>query len=407
MLTLAWRNLWRQRRRSLVTAGAVGTVVTLSILYYSLGGASTNSMYQSLTEGTGQIQVHVTGYRDLREFGTLLIEDAESVRAMIEASVDGAEVIGVLEVPSLLAGEDRSRGIVLSGQDWTPALLDRFTNQSLSAGRFLEEDELEGIVLGEALANALEVGLGDEVFAYAPGTEGFGAAAYTVVGLLDLLDANYEGRAAFISLGAAQELAAPGAITRFELHYPELVRLDQDTKIATVRDELRASLNDYSVESWQELNPSLVRLLDAIGPMMAALNIIFFILAGLLVINTIYLSLMERIHEFGIIISLGANGHKVMGMITLESVLLCVTGAVVGTGAGLAGVAYLSRGFTFPGLEEYYASFGLNPVFYASITPEQVLFSIAFALATGSLAALWPASMAARLEPVEAMRFTT
>ena len=116
---------------------------------------------------------------------------------------------------------------------------------------------------------------------------------------------------------------------------------------------------------------------------------------------------MERIHEFGIIISLGAHGHKVMGMITLESVLLCVTGAVVGTGAGLAGVAYLSRGFTFPGLEEYYASFGLNPVFYASITPEQVLFSIAFALATGSLAALWPASMAARLEPVEAMRFTT
>lgn len=406
MFVLAWRNLWRHRRRSLVTLSAVAVVVVLSLIYYGFGGASTNSMYQNLTENGGQIQVRVPDYRELREFDRLLIRDAETVRATLLESGEGGEVVGVLEVPSLLAGEDRSRGIVVVGQDWTPGVLDRVITPNLADGRFLADGEIDGIVLGASLARALEVEVGGEVFAYAPGTEGYGAGAYTVVGTVDLLDGAFESRAAFLTLPAAQELAAPGAVSRFELHYPELVRLDQDVQTAEIRDQLQAALPQLSVEDWRQLNPSLVRLLDLLGPLMAFVNVIFFLLAGLLVVNTIYLSLMERIHEFGVIISLGANGRKVMGMITLESVLLCVTGAVVGMGIGLTWLAFLSRGIRFPGLDEYYASFGLNPVFYLSITPTQALFSFAFAVGIGVLAALWPASVAARLEPVEAMRFT-
>ena len=406
MMVLAWRNLWRHRRRSLVTIGAVAVVVTLSLIYYGFGGASLNSMYQSLTEGGGQIQVHVPDYRDLREFDRLLIRDADAVRETLSANAEGGEVVGVLEIPSLLAGEDRSRGIVLIGQDWTPAVQSRLIESNLSDGRSLADGELDGIVLGASLAKALEVAVGGEVFAYAPGTEGYGAGAYTVVGIVDLLDAGFESRAAFMTLPAAQELAAPGAVSRFELHYPELVRLDQDVQTPLIRDRLRQQLPQLSIEEWRELNPTLVRLLDVIGPLMAVVNVIFFLLAGLLVVNTIYLSLMERIHEFGVIISLGANGRKVVAMITLESMFLTMTGAAVGLAVGLTWLAFLSRGVRFPGLDEYYASFGLSPVFYLSITPAQALFSVSFAIAIGILAALWPASVAARLEPVEAMRFT-
>ncbi len=406
MMVLAWRNLWRHRRRSLVTMSAVAVVVTLSLIYYGFGGASLNSMYQNLTEGSGQIQVHVPGFRDLREFDRLLIRDAAAVREILTANSEGGEVVGVLEVPSLLAGEDRSRGIVLIGQDWTPAVRSRLIDANLTEGRSLEDGELGGIVLGAALAKALEVRIGNEVFAYAPGTEGYGAGAYTVVGIVDLLEAAFEARAAFLTLPAVQELAAPGSVSRFEIHYPELVRLDQDVQTPLIRDQLRQLLPQLNVEEWRELNPALVRLLDAIGPLMAVVNVIFFLLAGLLVVNTIYLSLMERIHEFGVIISLGANGRKVITMITLESMLLTITGAAAGLAIGLTWLAFLSRGVRFPGLDEYYASFGLNPVFYLTITPAQAMFTVSFAIAIGILAALWPASVAARLEPVEAMRFT-
>jgi ABC-type antimicrobial peptide transport system permease subunit len=73
---------------------------------------------------------------------------------------------------------------------------------------------------------------------------------------------------------------------------------------------------------------------------------------------------------------------------------------------GLAAVGLMARGFTVPGLEHYYASFGMDPTMYASIGPGQVLLAVGLALASGVLAALWPASLAAKLEPAEAMRFT-
>lgn len=406
MLTLAWRNLWRQRRRSLVTAGALALVVMLTLLYYSIAGASVNSFYQNVTETSGHIHVNPPDYRSTREFDRRLIRDADALRDVLAAEAPEAVTVGLLEVPGLLSGEVRSRGILLVGRDWPEPLRNTYISDNLSSGRFIEADELDTIVLGESLAQALGVGLGDEVYAYTPGTEGFGAAAYTVVGLISMLDSAVEVQTAHISLAAAQELAAPESVTRFELYFPQLRRLVDDTLAAETSARLSAILPDYQVESWQELDPMLLELVNSIGPITMVVTVIFFILAGLLVVNTIYLSLMERIREFGVIISLGAAGRKVMRMITLESLLICVLGAGVGLIVGLLIVARLSQGFVFPGLEEYYASFGMNPVFYATVSTAQIITAFSFAVVTGILAALWPASIAAKLEPVEAMRFT-
>lgn len=406
MLALAWRNLWRQRRRSLLTVAAVAFVVMVSLLYYGIGGASINSMYQRLTSQLGHLQVRAAGYRELRDFRDLLIRDAEGVRQKLEAEAPQGAWVGVLEVPALLSGETRARGVLLSGRDWPDALRADWEDD-LSAGRFVEAGDLEGVVLGASLAQSLEVALGDEVYAYAPGTESYGAAAYRVVGLLSLDDVNLEARAAYLSLAAAQELAAPGAVTRFELHRPELRQIRDDSQTEATAARLGTALGaGYSVETWRELEPSLVAILKIIDPLMYVVTLIFFVLAGLLVLNTIYLGLIERIREFGVILSLGARGAQVIGMILLESLLLCLSGAVSGLGLGLGLVAYLSRGFSIPGLEAYYASFGLNPVFYPAVGAGQVAFALLFTVATALLAALWPALLAARLEPAEAMRHT-
>ncbi len=209
-----------------------------------------------------------------------------------------------------------------------------------------------------------------------------------------------------VSLAAAQALAAPDAVSRFEVHFPQVRRVQDDAVATAAATAIRRAAPGLSVETWRELEPVLVRILDSIRPLMAVVSVIFFVLAGLLVVNSVYLGMVERIHELGVLMSLGASGRRVMGLITLESVLMCGAGALLGTAAGLPLVGVLARGFTFPGLERYYASFGMDPVFYASIRPDEVAFAVLFALGTGVLAALWPASLASRLEPVEAMRFT-
>ena len=407
MIALAWRNLWRQRRRSLISLLAVALVVLFAIVMYSFGGAMTNGMYQDLTDEVGNVQIHTEGYRDAPGFDEGLLKNEREVREAVSEVLPDAVAVGSLQVPGLIAGEERSRGLAVQGQDW-PALLRKDFVDYLAEGSFVEGDNVTGIMLGRSLATALKVGLGDDVYVYAPGVTGYGAAAYTVEGLLDFDDPNREINAAYLSLTAAQELAAPGALSRLELHFPGVNTLEQDAQTSDELTALRGALGDgLVVEGWREIDPSLATMVNFLTPVLVVYSLIFFVLAGLLVLNTVYLSTLERIREFGVIISLGARGQRVMGMVTLESLLMCLSGAAIGLAIGLSFVALGSGGFKFPGYtEEMMAEFGLPSVFYLSVEPWQVLLAAGFAVATALLAALWPARIAANTEPAEAMRYT-
>ncbi len=404
MWALAWRNIWRQKSRSLITAVVVGFVVASSLAYFGLLEAFKNGMFQRLTENAGHISVRVHGYQEIREFDRLLIRDAAHKQAALQASAQDAEVKAVLEVPALLAGEVRSRGVGLLGENAPPSQLQRFSDQYLAEGRLPDRDSLEEIALGQALAKALDVKLGSTVYAFALGTEGMGAMAYWVVGLLDLPEQSLEARFAYLPLPAAQKLAAPGAVTEFQIYLPELRRLVDEVQIDPLKARLSTVLGGgLSVEHWREANPSMASYISIIDPVILLFDTLFFLLAGLLLVNTIYLGLMERIREFGIIIALGATRFQVMGMVMVESLALVLSGGSVGFVLGLALVWRMSKGFSLPNAESY-AEFGTPLVMYGAITPEQVLITLAFILGTAILAALWPAWVAGRLQPIEAMR---
>jgi ABC-type antimicrobial peptide transport system permease subunit len=141
--------------------------------------------------------------------------------------------------------------------------------------------------------------------------------------------------------------------------------------------------------------------------MMLIFAAIFFGLSGLLVVNSIYLGLLERTRELGVIVALGAGPGRMTRMVVTESLVLCVTGALLGLVLGLLTVAGLAGGFS---LDQLYGGlggeFGLPQVIYLSLSTGDTIVTLIFALVTGLLAAWWPARVAARLEPVEAMRFT-
>ncbi len=407
MIALAWRNLWRQRHRSLIAVFAVAIVVWIAILLFAMGGALKNSFYQDLTEQVGHVQVQVAGHENARDFGAGLIRGASALRAQLQRLAPDADLVATLRAPALVAGEDRSRGIAIIGQGWPASLRDAFRDDHLVAGTFLTPGDTAHIVLGRSLASALELELGDPVFVYAPGSEGIGAAAYTLAGLLSFDDPNREIAAAYLTLVAVQELAAPDAIERLELHYPELRTTRADAAASRVAERLALELGPgLDVRHWSAIDPAFTAIVNFIVPMMVVMSLIFFVLAGLLVLNTIYLSTLERVREFGVLIALGAQGRTVIGIVTLESVLLCVSGAALGLVAGLGMVAWLADGFTVPGMAAIYAEVGLSPVLYPSVEPWQVLLAVGFAVTTAILAAFGPARLAATIEPTEAMRYT-
>ena len=408
MLELAWRNLWRQGRRSLISLSAVALVVLFATVMYSLGGAVTNAMYGDLTAEVGNAQIRPKGYRDARTFDDGLLKGAASLRRTARQTAPDAAIVGALQVPGLVAGETRSRGLAVQGQDWPELLKKDFVNDHLAKGRFVAGDNVTGIMLGQSLATALKVGLGDEVYVYTPGTDGYGAAAYTVEGLLSFSDPRQEIGAAYLSLVAAQELAAPDGLSRLELHFPGINTLEQDAQTVSALAQLKNALPPgATVETWRQLDPSLATLVNFFTPVLVVMSLIFFVLAGLLVLNTVYLSTLERVREFGVMISLGARGRQIMGMVTLESLLMCLLGAVLGLALGLGFVALGSRGLALPGYaEDILAEVGLPSVVYLSVEPWQLLLAVGFAVLTALFAALGPARMAANIEPAEAMRYT-
>lgn len=407
MLVLAWRSIWRNRSRSIGAAFAVGFTVFMGLAYFGIVNAYRDGLYVNLTDAVGHIQIHVRGYRDIRDFREAVIRDASTMRQRIERALPGATVAAALEVPALLSGEDRARGVLLGGLTQPPALRERYAAKYVREGRLPAAQDLEGIAVGGALARTLKVKLGDTVYAYAPGTDGSGASAYVVVGILHFPDPAQDARGALLSLPAAQDLAAPGAVSRFELHFPEFRHTTDDAALLPLHVRLQDTLGgDVVVETWRETYPSLNTLERMMRPLVIFFIGLFFVLAGLLVVNTIYLSVVERTRELGVVVALGARRGRVMRMVLAESLLLCVTGAAVGLSLGLALIRRLAQGFAYPGSwGDITEAYGLPRVMYASLGTADVVIMIAFVIGIGVLAALWPARVAGHLAPVEAMRF--
>lgn len=405
MWTLAWRNVWRHRNRSLVTAGVVAVVVLLTLIFFAFVQAAKTGMLQVLTDETGHLRVISATAMDARDFDASLIRGAGAVEAAIARELPDALVAQALDVPALISGDTRSRGVRLAGLKQSDALRERFEERHVAAGRLPAPESLDEIALGAALARALRVELGDAVYVFAPGVEGWGASAYTLVGLLEFPQTAVEIQSAFLSLDGARELAAPGAATRFEVHLPAGRETASEAAIQSAKERLAAALGgDVSVEAWREAAPDLATILDIMDPVMIVFAFFIFVLAGLFVVNTIYLSLVERIREFGVIVAVGADRWRVMRMVIAESLVLVLTGGAAGLVVAGSLVAWLSRGFRIPGMDEVMAEVGMPTVLYPSLAPGQVAITISFAVGVALLAALWPAWTAGRLQPVEAMK---
>lgn len=396
MLRLAWRNLLRTPGRSLTTGGVVALVVFLSLVFLSVYAGAFDAFFQCVLDRTGHLVVRVEGYEAKQDLESLTFVPPSL------SLPQGARVEGVLEGGGLLLAGERSRAVAFTG--FTP---EGFARQRglLKEGR-LPEASGEAL-LGEALAKALKVRLGDEVVAYAPGGLGLGVYAFRVVGLVDLPETHLEARTVLVPLADAQALLAPGRVSRLEIRLSG-VGLYEKEPLEALKAALQPHLPGLRVETWLEANPLYAALLPLYDTVMGIYVGIFFVLAGLVLLNALYLSLVERVREFGLLAALGLTGWRLVALVFWESLLLVGVSALVGMGAGLLLHLELVDGFRLPlpaWILEQYKEFGLPEVLYGRLGVKEVLLTLGYAVGVALLAALWPGWLASRLEPVEAMRY--
>jgi putative ABC transport system permease protein len=307
-----------------------------------------------------------------------------------------------LESFALATGADSSAGVLLMGVD--PVREARVTRLPgrVTEGRFFSAQDDYACVLGAATARNLGVRLGDPVVLMAYDRYGaLAAEEFTLVGIITSGEIGIDRGMVIVPLAAAQEfLEMPGRVTSVP------ARVD-DKRLERVTRELKGSLDEqtYDVLRWHDMFPVMkewVALSDGFHYVFLGI-VLLIVVAG--VLNTVLLSMLERTHEFGVLMALGMRGDQVGALISLESLFMGVFGILAGTCLGL-GLVWLTAhvGIDLSVLVGPTERFYVDPVVRPRLSADHVLYTIATVFTASLVAGFYPARRAARLEAVEAIR---
>jgi len=401
---LAWRNLWRHPRRTWLTTGAMMfsnmLLVFMISLQFGMYGLMIDNALQTFT---GHLQIQAPGYIDdqkMRQTVADIVPLADSLRA----ELPDQHVAARATTFALVSSEDRSYGIAVVGVE--PQFeADVSTLPGLVAeGRYLETSDAAEIVIGAALARNLRVEIGDELTLLGSGRDGsFAAAVVIIVGIFDSGLADFDRSISQIPLGLFQDVFYMNGSG----HHVVINNGGIDG-VAELQGRVSSLLppdQDLVVHDWDALQPGLQQAIKADISSAFFMYAILVILVAFSVLNTQLMSVLERTHEFGIVMSLGLKPGRLGRLVLLETSIMGVLGLVLGALlGGLVTYWFSINGFAYPGMDELAAKFNLPARFFPEVSPPSLLIGPLVVFLFTVLAAVYPALRLHKLHPVEAMR---
>lgn len=400
ILMLAWRNMWRNHRRTIVMVSAITIGVWAMIFMTALMRGMVNDMVRDGVRALpGHIQVHHPAYRDDPSVNNLIpIPDSELTEAFSNAGLDGWA--SRVRVPAIISSERESRGVTLVGVDPARERSIDALGSVIAAGRNLDGVGDAGVVLGRKLADKLETGIGKRIVLMSqdPDNE-IADRGYRVVGLFEANLEMYEEMFVFAGKNTLQKM----------LHIE-----DEVTEVAVLASDYRdlesltlrvRSLAGEGVEvlPWQELNAYLGSMLGVMDGFVLVWMIVVFLALSFGLVNTLVMAVFERIREIGLMLALGMRPASILGQIVIESSLLLVMGLVIGNALAWASVVPLKDGIDISGLAQGMEMFGASSILYPELKLQDVITANVVVLVLGFFASLSPAWRASRYEPIEAI----
>ena len=401
---LAWRNLWRQPRRTWLTVGAIMFSNMLLVFMISLQFGMYGLMIDNTLQAfTGHLQIQAPGYIDDQKMRQT-VDDVVPLASKLRDHFDSDSIAARATAFALVSSEERSYGTAVIGVEPTFERNVSTLPGLVSQGRYLGEQDAAEIVIGAALARNLRVALGDELTLIGSGRDGsFAAAVVNVVGVFESGLADFDRSITEIPLGFFQDVFyMDGSGHHIVINLP----LIDDVPI--VQQQVEALLpdgQDLVVHDWDALQPGLQQAIKADMSSAFFMYGILVILVAFSVLNTQLMSVLERTHEFGIVMSLGLTPGRLGRLVLLETAILGLLGMLFGAFLGALVTYWFSvNGFSYPGMEEMTAKFHLPSRFYPQISVPSLLIGPAVVFMFTILAAVYPALRLRKLNPVEAMR---
>ncbi len=401
---LAWRNLWRQPRRTWLTTGAMVFSNVLLVFMMSLQFGMYGLMIDnSLQIFTGHLQVQAPGYKDdqkMRQTVANIVPLANAIRSRL----DSRKVAARGWAFALASSEDRSFGIGIYGVE--PGFEPQVSNIPglISDGRYLGDSSAAEIVVGSVLARNLHVGVGDEMTLLGSGVDGsFAATVVSIVGIFDSGVNDIDRNIAEIPLRFFQE-------TFFmEGRGHQIVIVADDIKLVPELQVIVRSVlpgdSDLLVLDWDALQPGLKQAIQADMASSFFMYFVLVVLVSFSVLNTQLMSVLERTHEFGIVMALGLKPGRLGRLVMLEAAIMGLMGTVLGIAAGAFATSWFTtNGLAFPGMDEMAARFNLPARMYPDINALTLFAGPVIVFTFTMLASIYPAVRLHWQNPVDAMR---
>ncbi|WP_320112437.1 FtsX-like permease family protein [Draconibacterium orientale] len=403
ILSIAWRNVWRSKTRSIVMIAAIALGLFAGIFMMAFMNGMYNSRIESATKSElSHIQVHAPRFLDNTE-SELFIPDGFALSEKI-AALDSVEAASprLIAEPFIMAAHGTGGGKML-GID--PEKEKQVTDiwEHLVDGTYLEKtSRMPPVLVGKKLADKLQLKIGTKINVQLVDFNGnLSSKGYRVAGIYKTVNTGYDEMHLFVNINDLQSQIGiqPDAVHEIA------ILLKNNSFAPLVKPSVQKTAAGMDIQTWKELSPEMSIITDSMDQYMYIFILIILFALCFGIINTMLMAVLERVKEIGMLMAVGMNNRKIFNMIILESVMLTLTGGIVGIIVGI-GVSRIFEKHPInlsafaQGLEQYGMSTEIATVF-----PSHSLgVLIALVVLTGLISAIYPARKALKLNPAEATR---
>ena len=402
-LRLAWRNIWRHRRRTVIIVLAMGLSLGMMMFYDGLMDGFNDAIAGNAVRVLGgNVQVHAEGYREKVDSNPLLPLDDDS--AIVKAALAQPDVIAAtrrIQTGGLISNREGAFSMTIIGVDPEAEAPVSLIAEHIADGRYLEPTDEDAVLIGKGLAEALALNIGDRVTMVGSDIHKQNRQrTMTIIGIYDIGIPTMEKATSYISLTEAQNLFnLRGQSTEVQI---TLKRVGLESAVIAA---LAPALPGYEVESWANNYPELGNAVGRKNIVMDIFSVIIIMIAGIGILNLLLMAIYERTREIGLLGAMGLKPRQIATTFILEGTLIGVVGVIAGIAIGLmANLSLMQVGMDysqFAGVTEYMAL--ISGKVYPTLGTSKLFGRATTILIIAALAALIPAMIASRREPSDAL----
>ncbi len=402
LFQIAWKNIWRNKTRSLLVMGSVvmGLWVGAFMMAYAFGMID-QRLQDAVKNEISHFQSHHPKFEIDNEVKYFLNEGPEMLRKIrgdkrVKAATGRVIVNGMVSSANYSTG-GRFIGIMPAFENEVTGLQDKLTE-----GAYFDEKSRNKVIIGERLAEKLKVKLRSKiVLTFQDSTGNILAGAFRIRGLYKTYNATYDETNIFVrAMDIDQLINLPG-------QYHEIAALMHDPeKLDTMITDLTVAYPKARTEDWKDIAPEISLMIESFDQYMIIFLIIILLALSFGIINTMLMAVLERVREIGVLMAIGMNRTKLFLMISLETICLVMAATPFGMLLGYFTVQYLGKtGMDLSAIyQEGYAAYGVQSYIYPKLEDIYYLRVMFMVIVTALLASIYPAITAIRLNPIKAIR---